>query len=200
MRELLACPFCRELFPEAEAAVCAACELPLVPLRSLPPSADALAAVEPVDPLDRELPWFSPKLGRAPVMVLAAAGLALFFAPWCVERAPELATWRGYDFAAGPLRWLWAGAIGWFVTLPLVATRRTVRRLRGARVICATFAALTAVEAVALLVFSRPAAGSRVPTDFSWTWGLYLSLATGIAGIAAASRLGGSLKDLDAIE
>src|SRR4051812_39510676 len=46
---LVACPFCRELFPVGEAGSCPECGLDLTALSNLPPSHDA-EALEPTPP------------------------------------------------------------------------------------------------------------------------------------------------------
>ncbi len=200
MSALLACPFCREVVATDKARTCGECGVLLVPLESLPPHFDPAdddgsdKAADP--PQDVELPLTFLGRGRGALIVICVLGFAAFFAPWCHERAPELATWTGYQFAAGPLTWLWGGAVGWFVMFPLVLTRRSVTKMRGARVICAAFAAMTTIEAGVLLLLSRPDPESLVPIAFAWAWGLYASLALSVAGVIVAVRFGGRLDDL----
>ena len=84
MGEILACPFCRELFSESEGPLCPECELALVPLKKLPLSHDALLDDlkddETVDPPeDQSLGAFYWRRGRGQLGLLAIGQLALFF-------------------------------------------------------------------------------------------------------------------------
>jgi hypothetical protein len=79
--------------------------------------------------------------------------------------------------------------------VPLVWTRRTIQRLRGVRLVTALFASMTLIEA-GMLLSTPPQAQHHVPLEIVWRWGIYASLLTSIAGIAAALRLGGTLQDL----
>jgi len=180
----------------------------LVPLADLPPHVEAEAGTagalneggataESVDPPhDVELPWTFMGRGRGALLVICVLGFAAFFTPWCHEQAPEITTWTGYRFAAGPMSWLWGGAVAWFVMFPLVLTRRSISKMRGARVICTAFAAMTAIEAGVLLVLSKPDPESLVPIAFTWAWGLYASLAVSVAGVLVSLRFGGRIDDL----
>src|SRR6185437_5110913 len=80
---LLACPFCREMFREAEREACPVCGVPLVAFEKLPPSDDALSE----DGLPRQPEWEplpAAFLGssRGALAGLAALGLVAFFLPW----------------------------------------------------------------------------------------------------------------------
>jgi len=106
---------------------------------------------------------------------------------------------RGYDLARARGTWFFGCAIGWFVMIPLVLTRRTVYKMRGVRIITAMFAALSVVESAELLL--RPPHGSRfVALSFDWGWGVYATLALGVAGVALGARFGGRVDDIDAGE
>ncbi len=200
--QLKACPFCRQLFPAGEAKSCPECGVGLESMDKLPPSLDALADElehgEVVPPEHRQLPWSYFGRGRGALLVLAVLGLACFFAPWVELRAPEAVVARGFDLARGRAGWLWGGAVGWFTLIPLVWTRRTIARMRGVRIICALFAALTLAEVVMLMTL--PPQSSRLrPVDFSWGWGIYASGIVAILGVIAAVRFGGRLDDLPAM-
>jgi hypothetical protein len=199
---LLACPFCRSLFASGEARQCPECGVKLVPMETLPRSldvaADELATGEIVLPEQRPFPWSYFGRGRGALLIIALVGLALFFAPWVELRMPEFSVRSGFDLARGRAGWLWGGAAGWLVTLPLVWTRRTIQRLRGVRLIAALFAALTLIEA-GMLLSIPPRAQHHVPLEIVWRWGIYASLVTSLTGIVAALRLGGRLQDLPAI-
>jgi hypothetical protein len=146
MGKLMACPFCRELYGEPEARRCPTCDVVLQPLDKLPPSPEALEeealSGEATAPEDRLLPVSYMGRGRGALLVLSALGLFLFFMPWVEMQRPEMVAISGYDLARTRAGWLWGGAVGWFILLPLVWTRRTLYKMRGVRIICATFAAM----------------------------------------------------------
>lgn len=148
-----------------------------------------------VTPEHRTLsPWFW-RRGRGAMALLALCGLGLFFAPWVELTHADEVTLRGFDLARGNATWLWGGAVGWFLSVPLVLSRRSVVDLRGIRIIAATFAAMTLLEVVFLLV-RPPAEHAYFNYGLSYTWGLYASGAVSLMGIIAALRLGGRLEDL----
>jgi hypothetical protein len=111
---------------------------------------------------------------------------------------PELASYSAFDLARGRAGWLWGGAVGWFILVPLVWTRRSIARMRGVRIICGVFAGMTLVE-VGMMVL-LPARGSRlVPIEYSWGVGLYASALLSLLGIWAGARFGGRIDDLPAV-
>ncbi len=165
---------------------------------SLDVAADELEAGEIVLPEQRRLPWNYFGRSRGALLLIALLGLGLFFAPWVELRMPEFSVRSGYDLARGRAGWLWGGAAGWLVTLPLVWTRRTIQRLRGVRLVTALFASMTLVEA-GMLLSTPPQAQHHMPLEIVWRWGIYASLLTSIAGIATALRLGGTLQHLPRI-
>lgn len=199
---LNACPFCRSLFGSDEARQCPECGVKLVPMENLPDSHDAVAdereAGELVLPEDRLLPWNYFGRSRGALVVIALLGLLLFFAPWVEVRMPDSSVRSGFDLARGRAGWLWGGAAGWLVMLPLVWTRRTIARLRGVRFVTALFAAMTLVEA-GMLLSLPPRASHHMPLELTWRWGIYASLANSLLGIVTALRLGGKLTDLPRI-
>jgi hypothetical protein len=202
MDRLLACPFCRELFPPGEESKCPACGLSLKPMHELPPSLDALeeeaARGEYVPPEDRLLPrWYFGR-GRGALLLLGILGLVAFFLPWVAMTQPEIASYSAFELARGRAGWLWGGAVGWFILLPLVWTRRTITEMRGVRIICAVFAGMTLVEV--LMMVGLPPQGNRlVPIEYHWGIGLYLSGLAAALGVIAAARFGGRIDDLPAV-
>ena len=174
----------------------------LVAMENLPESHDAVAdeleAGEVVLPEQRTLPWNYFGRNRGALLLLALLGLGLFFAPWVELRMPEFSVRSGFDLARGRAGWLWGGAAGWFITLPLVWTRRTIQRLQGIRLVTALFAAMTLIEACMLLA-TPPQSRHGLPLEIVWRWGIYASLLNSVAGIVAALRLGGSARDLPRI-
>jgi hypothetical protein len=197
MTRLLACPFCRQLYRDEESVTtCPECGLPLRPLEKLPPSFEAQTH-EFVAPEDRRLPLAYAKRGRGALLLLGVAGLAAFFCPWVRMFHPDAVVYTGFDLARANAGWLWAGAVAWFVLLPLVASRRTITQMRGVRIVCTLFAAMTLVD-IALL-FALRATSGRVPVVFAWSWGLYVSAALSAIGAIVATRFGGRLDDLPAM-
>lgn len=200
MAALLACPFCRTLYRRGEGTTCSVCGVKLVPFERLPPSADALAEDEPPPeptlPEDVVRPWNAFDRGRGALLVLAAAGIALFFAPWVELTMPESEIRSGFALARGRAGFLWGGASAFFVLIPLVWTRRTIAALRGVRPITAVFSLMTLGE-VLMLVWLPPQPG-RVPLEFHWAWGLAASGAVSFVAFLISLRLGGSLPPLPA--
>lgn len=196
---LLACPFCRELFDQTEGPRCPTCDLPLVALHTLPLSeearAEAAARGELDPPEDQDLGWLYPRRGRALLLGLAALGLGAFFLPWVSLERPDPVALSGFDLARGNAGWLWGGAIGWFLLLPLVVTRRTVSELRGVRVIAVTFSVMTLFE-TALLYFRPPTGHTYFGYGLEWALGLYGSALLSLLATLVSLRLGGSLEDL----
>jgi hypothetical protein len=203
-RLLLACPFCRQLFDPREATHCPDCDIALLPMDRLPTSPEArLESFErgqPMHPDDDPLRWTHLGDGRGALLLLALMGLGLFFSPWIVMSQPELMVLSGFDLARGRAGWLWAGAVGWFVMMPLLLSRSTRRKMRGARVITATFAALTLIEA-GILAALPPGRGRYPTVEVELGWGLYASGLVSLAAIFCAMRFGGRPKqnafDLD---
>ena len=199
---LMACPFCRELFPEGETQSCPECGVSLQSMSKLPPSQEALA--EEVEegqitpPEHRELPWNYFGRGRGALLVLAVLGLVAFFSPWVTVTAPTDMTLSGFDLARGRAGWLWGGAVGWFTMIPLVWTRRTIAKMRGVRIVAVAFAALTLIEVGMML--SMPPQSSRLrPVELAWGFGIYASAIFSVIGVAVATRFGGRLDDLPAV-
>jgi len=200
---LVGCPFCRELFTEGEAQTCPVCGVALSPVGKLPLSYEARVAMAAelaeIAPEDRTVPWTYYRRGRAALVLVAMLGLVAFFMPWVNLHSPEEAVYSGFDLARARGTWFFGCAIGWFVLIPLVVTRRTVYKMRGVRIIAAMFAALSVVETAQLLL--RPPHGSRFVTlSFDWGVGLYATLALGVVGVVIAARFGGRVDDIDARE
>ncbi len=172
------------------------CGVALMPLERLPPSADALAEepLVPTMPEDELLPWGYWRRGRGALLVLAALGLGLFFAPWVRIELPEIALRSGFELARGRAGWLWGGATGWLVLIPLVLTRRTIYKLRGIRPIAVAFSAMTLGE-VALMV-AMPPRVRHVPVEIHWAFGLYASAFVSLLATCFAFVLGGALPPL----
>jgi hypothetical protein len=197
MAALRACPFCRKLYTSGEAASCPECEVALVPMSQLPPSLDALADEEPgqlLFPENQPLPATYMGRGRGALLALSAAGLFAFFLPWVELTAPETVVYSAFDLARGRAGFLWGGATAWLVMIPLVITRRTIARMRGVRIVTVMFAAMTVTEA--LMLWLMPPRRGPTPLELHFRYGLYLSGAISLVGMAVAARFGGSLDNL----
>lgn len=196
MSGLTACPFCRQMFEAGESRTCPDCGLGLEALTKLPPSYDAQIEYpeEPTPPHMETLPWTYAGRGRALLAGLAIAGLVCFFMPWVKESAPELRLLSGFGLArvAG---FFWAPAVAWFVILPLVITRRSIYKMRGARVAVGFLAAIALITVGSLLTFPPKSSRRRV-VNIEWAWGIYASGAIALAALGSAVRFGGRLDDI----
>jgi hypothetical protein len=188
MSGLVACPFCREMFRRGEAKRCPACGLALERLEDLPPSPHADAEHEEAPHPDEErLPASYLGRGRGALLGVACLGIAAFFLPWVHERAPEIRSLSGPELASRQLGWMWAPLIAWMVMIPLVYTRRSVHKMRGARLAVAMLAALGLLTVLLRLAFV-PKGTAVDPLRFDWGLGLWATLA--LSSIALLLGLG----------
>lgn len=197
LAQIFACPFCREMWQRDEnVEKCPHCDVDLVPLHQLPASAETLleqeAELEGIPPEFRKRSWFDLSRGRGLLLAIAILGLAGFFQPWFVLSKPETIELSGFRIARHFAGWVWAGAVGWFILIALVLTRRTIAGLRGVRVISAFFASLTLAEILVLANVS-PTSKVRVPIEFGWAYGLWWSALASSFGFIVAVSLGGAL-------
>lgn len=186
---LLACPFCRELYGDDEAERCPHCDLVLVPLASLPPSADALAEQPPEAPEDQRFGFFFLGAGRGLGLLLNLAGLACFFLPWFSLARPDPVLLSGADLARGNAPWLLGGALGFALNLPLLLSRRSLYELTGVRAVAFTFALMTACEVI-VLVLKPPLQTSYFSVGLSQETGLWASFVLSVLAAIVCLRLG----------
>lgn len=188
---LVACPFCREMFEADEHDTCPDCGVALVATHRLPRTAAELEAEAARTPPDEVvLPLTYAGGGRGLLLGLAVAGIAAFFLPWVRESAPEDQVLSGFALARR-LGWLWAPAVAWFVMIPLVVSRRSVARMRGARVAVGFLAAMALVTVV-VRVLNAPASTALRTVRFAWGEGLWATAAIAAATMIAATRFGGA--------
>ncbi len=172
-----ACPFCRETFTPGQHAECPTCGV------KLEAAATPLVQVDAIDDDDDEfddppLSWFHWGHGRGPLVVATLLGLGAFFAPWVHAYMPERAVYSGLDIARRT-GMAWAAAVAWFTLLPVILSRRSVPRLRGARVAAGLLAFLPGLVSLLLLLHppgNLEAHGVSVRIRFEWGWGLYATL------------------------
>lgn len=192
---LQACPFCREMFPQGERKACPVCAVPLVAFETLPPSDDALSE----DGVTREPEWEplpAMFLGRSrgALVVLSALGLVAFFLPWVHLTMPDIVSYTGFTLAQR-LGWAWGAGVAWFVLLPTVFTRRSIMKMRGARVAVSFLAAVPGLTVTTLLL--RPPHGSHgVPLRFTWELGIYATLVLSVLALGFALFFGGRVDDI----
>jgi hypothetical protein len=178
------------MFQEGEHDVCPVCGVPLAELSKLPPSHDAEVEAEaPRDPNDDKLPLAYFGRGRGPLVLLALVGLVLFFLPWMHETLPDKVDYSGVAMARR-LVWPWGAGVGWFVTLPTILSRRTVRQMRGARVAAAFLAGVPAMTVATLLLFP-PRGTQYITLRFTYTWPFYATLVTSLIALGFALTFGG---------
>lgn len=187
---LVACPFCREMFQAGEHAACPECGVALVETHKLPKThAELEEEAARIPPDERTLPLGHVGHGRGALLALAGLGLAAFFLPWVRETAPEREVLTGYDMARR-LGWMWAPGVSWFVLIPLVLSRRSVARMRGARVAVAFLAAM-ALATVVVRVAQTPSSTALRTVRFTWGEGLWATGAIALAVLAVAAIFGG---------
>jgi hypothetical protein len=183
------------MFHPRERRACAVCGVPLVPLDKLPLSTDGMLEEGAPPPPEFELlPATYLGRGRGLLAILALAGMTAFFLPWVNVTLPDIVSYSGFALARR-LGWVWAAGIAWLVLVPTVVSRRSIGKMRGARLAATLLAAIPGVTAVLLL--ARPPHGSHgVPLKFTFGYGLYAALALSVAAMAIAFRFGGRIDDI----
>lgn len=195
MRGLVACPFCREMFEPGEAKACPVCGVDLLRVEKLPKKmVDDDEPVLPPPPDEETLPLFYAGRGRGALLAVSVLGLLGFMLPWVNQSLPEPAVLNGLDLARH-LGWMWAPAISWLVMIALVASRRSIYRMRGARVAVAFLAAMSLLTVVVRMLHVPPST-LVTPVKISWGVGLYVTAAASVLALGLAAVFGGRLDDL----
>ena len=196
LSDLIACPFCHELFSKGEAKECPSCGLALTDLAKIPMSHDALAEDDfgiPTEPHLEALPWLAARRGRGLLVAGALLGFVAFFAPWVNMTAPEIRVLSGAALAKHS-GWIWGAFVAWFVLLPMTISRRSIDQMRGARVAAAFLSAIPIITTS--ILWLMPPRPRYVPIRFEWGWGLYATWILGILATITAIRFGGRIDDI----
>jgi hypothetical protein len=182
-------------------AQCPECGVDLVPFQSLDHSPESQLELERITeqtPIEyRTLRFWNMRRGKGLLLACALLGLASYALPWFAQTSPETRVLTGFQLARHFVGWLWGGAVGWFILIPLLLTRRTIVAMRGVRMIAAVFASMSALE---ILVFVNMTASrqNHVLVQFAWEWGIWVSSFISALGTCAALTLGGPLPEIRA--
>ena len=193
--KLVACPFCREMFADKEITHCPACGLALAPVSKLPASYEAKLEQDwPEQPEWETLPMTFWRRGRGALVLAAVLGIACFFVPWIHVQVPYTEAFSGVEMAR-KLPWVWGTLVSWIMLAATALSRRSVVKMRGARVVAAVFCAIPVITAAVLWLL--PPTSSRVPLRFVYGVGLQLTAVLGVLALPFAVRLGGPLDHAD---
>lgn len=196
------CPFCHQCYPEPAPEECPQCGVHLVSAEQVSTMQAARAALlddeeeAPLAPDEQPLPWTYLGRGKGELLGAAAAGLAAFFLPWVYATYPRQAVFSGLDIARRN-GVTWAVAAAWFTLLPLVVSRRSIRQMRGARLIAAVLSAMPLISAGVLMAFPPKAIEVRsaisITNRFDWGAGVYATIAIGVVAVLiSVLRFGGA--------
>ncbi|MEO8878473.1 MAG: hypothetical protein ABI461_22985 [Polyangiaceae bacterium] len=192
---IVACPFCREMFDEAEAEKCPVCGMKLAPLSQLPPSHESLAEEDPLanSPAEEPLPASFMGRGKGVLGLLGFAGLLLFFLPWIHVYVPDRFDMSGFDLAR-KIGWSWGAAVAWAVLVPTVLSRRSIVKMRGARVAAATLSVVPAFTVAIFLL--KPPHNSLVPIRIDYGPAIWATLVISVIATIVSFTLGGRIDDI----
>lgn len=187
------------MFEQGEAKSCPVCGMELAKFEDLPPSIEADEDGVPTTPENEVLPWTYFRRSRGPLVLLGLVGMALFFMPWVVRTFPDTRTFSAFDLAHERIGWMWGPFAAWSVLIPTVLSRRTIHKMRGARV-AAAFLSAVPIVAVANLLLHPPkgtiVGGFVIASKITWQWPIYATLAASLLAIALSVRLGGRIDDI----
>ncbi len=186
------------MFEEGEREDCPVCGVALTDFSKLPLSLDAMAEEGnvPTAPEMERLPAHYLGRGKGILVVLGLVGIVLFFLPWVQITFPDIDSRSAFRMAHGRAGWLFGALCGWLVLIPTVLSRRSILKMRGARVAAAFLSAIPGVCVVDLLSFP-PKYDGYIPIKFEWLLPLYITLALSLVGIAVSIFfLGGRMDDI----
>lgn len=201
---LLCCPFCRDLYTKDDGVErCPDCSVDLVPFQEVAPSPETQleqeALLEQTPAAWRQMAFLDLSKGRGLLLLLALLGLLSYALPWFSQTLPETRVLSGFQLARTHVGWLWGGAVGWFILIPLVISRRSIAAMRGVRMISAVFASLTATE-VLVFVNITSSRQSQIIVQFAWEWGIWVSCFISALGACIAVTFGGPQPEADQSE
>jgi len=186
------------MFEEGEREDCPVCGLAITEFSKLPPSLDAMQEEGnvPTAPEMEKLPAHYLGRGKGILVGLALVGIVMFFLPWVHITLPYIDARSPYVMAQGRAGWLFGALCAWLVLIPTVLSRRSIMKMRGARVAAAFLSAIPGICCVDLLSFP-PKYDGYVRVKFEWSYPLYITLALSLAGIAVSLFfLGGRVDDI----
>ncbi len=179
------------MFEQGEASLCPVCGMKLQPLEKLPPSHDDDGI--PPQPAHEPLPATYLGRGKGVLALFSLCGMVLFFLPWIKVTLPDTFDLSGFDLAR--IRgWQWGAFVGWLIQIPTVLSRRSIAKMRGARVAAAFLSAVPGLTVAIFLAF--PQKGGLVPVRFGYVWPFWATLGLSLASLVCAFRLGGRLDDI----
>lgn len=200
---LTACPFCREMFVADETRVCPDCGIPVRDIVDLPPSDEAArltheeAAAQPIERQEKiadaeMLPWKDMGRGRGILLLAALGGLLAFYLPWAIQTLPFPERFDGHDLARKQ-SYFWVTFTSWLILFPAVLTRRTIRKMLGARVALVTLSFLPAMWCGFLL--SRPTrlVVKGLPFEYHWGPGFHATWVLSLVATVVSFRFGHAL-------
>jgi hypothetical protein len=171
----------------------------LAKFEDLPPSLEAEEGGVPTAPENEVLPWTYVGRGRGVLAMLGLAGMVLFFLPWVLRTFPDTRTFSAFDLAHERIGWMWGPFAAWSVLVPTVVSRRTIAKMRGARV-AAAFLSAVPIVAVANLLLHPPKGtmigGFVIASKIAWQWPIYATLAASVVAVAMSVRFGGRVDDI----
>jgi magnesium-transporting ATPase (P-type) len=192
---LVACPFCRETFEKSEALTCPVCGLSLTAQDKLPLSHDAMAeGFVPTLPELEPKPFLYWKRNRGVLALIALLGIALFFMPWIDMKIPEERTISGFQLSRRHVQ-TWCVLVAWMVLAPTVLSRRSILKMRTARVTTAFLAAIPGLSIVLLALQRQKSAFYTI--SYTHTAAFWATLLLSVLGIAFSWKFGGPLDDID---
>lgn len=188
---ILFCPFCRECF-EGETQ-CPDHELTLVPLEKLPPRPeDAKAAPKE----DEHLAVFDLRYGRAIVAAGALIAIVSFFCPYLTRAGDgHVITFSAAQLATTVAPNLWTVPFAAVVLLGILARRRTLAQMRGARLVVVLMGLFPAISGGYTVLRSLRVAQDLirergVELEVSVEWGLWITVWATLVIVLGGVRLG----------